>query len=63
MNLSAMNGAQPAVAVDARKSYVEISLGALSATDRIWSASYSSDWAVAVGVLGGPAAPSDLQVE
>jgi len=63
MNLSAMNGAQPAVAVDTRKSYVEITLGALSATDRIWSAPYSSDWAVAVGVFGGPAAPSDQRTE
>ena len=63
MNLSAMNGVQPSVAVDARKSYVEISLGVLSATDQIWTAPYSSDWAVAVGVFGGPVAPSNLRVE
>ncbi len=49
MDLSGMNGAQPAVAVDTRKNYTEINLGLLRPANKTWTAPYSSDWAIAVG--------------
>jgi hypothetical protein len=49
MKLSAMKGAQPAVAVDAKKVYAEQRLGRLLPKDQTWTAPYRSDWAVAVG--------------
>ena len=47
--LSGMASAQPAVAVDTKLSYAEIDLGTLSTTDQTWTASYVSDWAIAIG--------------
>ena len=52
MDLSGMSGAQPAVAVDTKKTYSEISLGTLNAKSQTWSAPYSSDWVIAVGTFG-----------
>jgi len=49
MDLSGMSGSQPAIAIDTRKEYAEISLGTLSAVDQTWNAPYSSDWVIAVG--------------
>ena len=49
MDLSAMAGAQRAVAVDALRPYKEIDLGALKPEDQTWKAPRKSDWAVAVG--------------
>ena len=49
LNLSGMAGLQPAVAVDTKKPYTEISLGILDATSQQWAAPYISDWAIAVG--------------
>lgn len=54
MDLSGMAGAQPSVAVDAKKEYVEISLGTLKPANQTWAAPYRSDWAIAVGLFGGP---------
>ncbi len=51
LDLSAMSGAQPAVAVDARGVYAEIDLGTLNAEDQTWQAPYQSDWALAVGAF------------
>lgn len=50
MNLSGMPSAQPAVAVDALQPYQEISLGVLQPGQQTWTAPYSSDWAIAVGI-------------
>jgi hypothetical protein len=49
LNLTAMAGPQPAVAVDTTRPYQEIDLGQLDATQHIWTAPYSSDWAIVVG--------------
>lgn len=49
MDLSSMISAQPAIAVDAKLPYVEISLDTLNATLQTWTAPYTSDWAIAVG--------------
>jgi hypothetical protein len=49
MDLSAMSGRQPAVAVDACKPYREIPLGQLEPRAQTWRAPYRSDWAIAVG--------------
>lgn len=52
MDLSGMDGLQPAVAVDTKLAYSEIDLGSLDAVNQIWTAPYISDWAVAVGNFG-----------
>lgn len=49
LDLSRMAGPQPAVAVDTAKPYQEIDLGSRGANDRVWTAPYQADWAVAVG--------------
>lgn len=49
LNLSNMQGSSTAVAVDTKKPYAEINLGALSKTNQTWQAPYQSDWAIAVG--------------
>ena len=49
IDLSGMSGPQPAVAVDTKKAYAEVSLGALSPTRQTIQLPYSSDWAIAVG--------------
>ncbi|MDY7010729.1 MAG: hypothetical protein SVV80_08265 [Planctomycetota bacterium] len=49
MDLSRMEGAQKAVAVDTLKPYKEIPLGLLEPKNHTWKALYKSDWAVAVG--------------
>jgi hypothetical protein len=49
LGLENMSAAQPAFAVDARKSYREIDLGELEPGDQVWRAPYRSDWAIAVG--------------
>jgi hypothetical protein len=49
MNLSAIRGAQPAIAVDTKKDYSEIDIGTLRAKEHVWRAPYRSDWAIAVG--------------
>ena len=51
MDLSAMRGAQIAVAVDTRKPYAEIPLGRLSPKKQTCSAPQRSDWAIAVGTF------------
>jgi len=50
LNLSGMDGAQSAVAVDTKLSYQEMNLGTLSASNQTWQAPYSSDWAIAIGI-------------
>ena len=52
MDLSAMKGTQPAVAVDTKKEYREIEIGTLSAKKHVWKAPYQSDWVLAVGDFG-----------
>lgn len=49
MDLSAMQGPQPAVAVDAKSAYRETGLGTLTPGRHRWQAPYQSDWAIAVG--------------
>ena len=49
MDLAGMNGAQPVVAVDLRRSYSEQNLGTFSPGRHKWTAPYNSDWAIAVG--------------
>jgi len=49
MDLSAMTGPAPAVAVDTKKPYAEIPLGTLTPAEHTWQAPYASDWAIAVG--------------
>ena len=51
LDLTAMPGAQPAVAVDTLRPYQELPLGRLTATETNWRAPYRSDWAIAVGVF------------
>ena len=52
MDLSALDGPQPAVAVDTRKPYDEVHFGVLDAKLHTWTAPYTSDWAIAVGTFG-----------
>lgn len=49
MDLSEMDGNQPAIAIDTRLAYNEIDIGTLSAGEETWNAPYESDWAIAVG--------------
>ena len=49
LDLSGTKGTQPAVAVDTKKVYKEISLGKLVAKKQTFKAPYKSDWAIAVG--------------
>lgn len=49
LDLSGMDGDQPAVAVDARRPYQEVILGQLEPRQQTWQAPYESDWAIAVG--------------
>ncbi|MCU0574682.1 MAG: DUF5060 domain-containing protein [Syntrophobacteraceae bacterium] len=49
MNLGSKRGGREAVAVDAKRPYVELGLGTLHAGKQTWKAPYPSDWAVAVG--------------
>lgn len=58
LNLSGMSGSQPAIAVDTKLPYAEISLGTLAPQNHTWQAPYSSDWAVAVGTFSGVSSPT-----
>jgi hypothetical protein len=58
MNLSALVGTQPAIAVDAKKAYVEIPLDAFKSGDQTWTAPYVSDWVIAIGDFEIGADPS-----
>ena len=49
MDLSGMESARLAVAVDALLPYAEIPLGMLSPGQHTWTAPHGSDWAIAVG--------------
>lgn len=49
IDLSGMNGSQPAVAVDTQRPYQEIDLGTLDPATQTISLPHSSDWAIAVG--------------
>ncbi len=49
MDLRAMNGIMPAIAIDSKKTYQEIELGELVPENQIWKAPYVSDWAIAIG--------------
>ncbi|MDX6752098.1 DUF5060 domain-containing protein [Geminicoccaceae bacterium 1502E] len=49
LDLEGMDGAQDAVAVDARSPYREIPIGRLASRGQLWAAPYRSDWAIAVG--------------
>lgn len=51
LDLSQMQGAQPAVAVDAKAAYAEIDLGTLQSEQHTWAAPYVSDWGIAVGTF------------
>lgn len=60
LNLSALVGTQPVVAVDAKKAYAEISLDSFKSEDQTWTAPYVSDWIIAIGDYG-KAAPSPIE--
>ena len=49
VDLTAMNGAQAAVGVDAEAPYAEIAVGVLESAQHTWTAPHQSDWAIAVG--------------
>ena len=49
LDLSGMDGAQTAVAVDTKKPYAPIDLGELQPEGQTWTAPYVSDWALAIG--------------
>ena len=49
MDLSAMAGSRPAVAVDTRSAYQNIDMGQLEPQDQTWKAPYTSDWVIIVG--------------
>jgi hypothetical protein len=49
LDLRGMGGEQRAVAVDTRRPYEEIDLGALPPREQTWQAPNRSDWAIAVG--------------
>ena len=51
LDLTAMAGVQPAVAVDTLRPYQELPLGRLTARKTNWRAPYRSDWAIAIGVF------------
>ncbi len=51
LDLTRMEGAKPAVAVDTRRPYAEIPIGTLDPGDHLWRAPHRSDWAVAVGTF------------
>ncbi|MBS3735386.1 MAG: hypothetical protein KGY99_10765, partial [Phycisphaerae bacterium] len=53
MDLSDMDGPQPAVAVDTKKAYREIDIGPLRPGKQTWKAPNKSDWAIAVGKFPG----------
>ena len=52
VDLSGMSGNQPAVAVDTKKTYSEINLGTLTASNQTINLPSSSDWVIAVGDFG-----------
>jgi hypothetical protein len=54
MDLSGLQGSQPAIAVDTKKDHAEIQLGEMSPGKHTWNAPYSSDWVVAVGDFSLP---------
>jgi hypothetical protein len=54
LDLSEFGVAAKAVAVDAKKPYREIDLGALKPEEQTWRAPYNSDWAIAVGEAPRP---------
>ncbi|MBD3274624.1 MAG: DUF5060 domain-containing protein, partial [Candidatus Marinimicrobia bacterium] len=49
LHIKRLKGAQPAVAVDAKKPYREITIGNFSPGEQTWEAPYRSDWVIAVG--------------
>ncbi len=51
MDLSGMDGPQPAVAVNTTKEYREIDIGPLTPGKHVWKAPHKSDWAIAVGTF------------
>jgi hypothetical protein len=51
LDLSAMDGPQPAIALDTTKKYAELDLGTFEPAQRTWRAPYRSDWAIAVGTF------------
>ena len=51
LNLSGVGGKQKVVAIDTKKAYKEIDLGAFDGKDQRWKAPYRSDWAIAIGVF------------
>lgn len=61
MNLNALVGAQSAVAVDAKKAYVEIPLDDFKSGDQTWTAPYISDWVIAIGDYGIEVGPSPVE--
>lgn len=50
MNLTELSGIQGGVAVDTTLPYAEIHLGNINPSNQTWTAPYSSDWAIAIGV-------------
>ncbi|MBX2998568.1 MAG: hypothetical protein KF893_08675, partial [Caldilineaceae bacterium] len=57
MDLRALVGTQPVVAVDAKKAYAEIPLDSFKSEDQTWTAPYVSDWVIAIGNYGDQASP------
>jgi hypothetical protein len=62
LELGGMRGAQPAVAIDARRAYAEVAVGVLEPGTRIWRAPYRSDWALAVGRFPWRAVRTDTSI-
>jgi len=53
LDLSTMNGDQPAILVDTTLPYAEIDLGLITPIDQTLALPSESDWAIAVGHFGG----------
>jgi hypothetical protein len=49
LDLRRLEGKQPAIAVDTKKSYKEVEIGSYTSGNHTWEAPYRSDWAIAVG--------------
>jgi hypothetical protein len=51
LDLTAMHGSAPAIAVDTTLAYAEVDIGPLPADAQTWTAPYPSDWALAIGTF------------
>ena len=63
LDLSGLEGPQPAIAVDTRKDYAEIDLGALRPGEHTWQAPRRSDWALAIGAFPDRSLPEEASAQ